>query len=94
MFSPELKIMKPGGAKFIDKVKNCVYNGDLLLLEDINEDIDPGLNSGDGPLLLRTTIKNTKMKKSQNANRFNSKSRNRTRCVKAEASHKALKAEQ
>ena len=45
MFEKELKVMKPGGAKFIDKVKACVYSGDLLLLEDINETIDPGLNS-------------------------------------------------
>jgi len=41
----DLLILKPGVNKFIEKIKEAVFNGRMVLLEELTEEIDPGLSS-------------------------------------------------
>jgi dynein heavy chain len=51
-----LKIVRLGQKGYLDAIERCVANGDVLLLENIGESVDPVLDS----LIGRLTIKKGK----------------------------------
>lgn len=52
----DLKIVRLGQKGYLDTIERCVANGDILLLENIGETVDPVLDS----LIGRLTIKKGK----------------------------------
>lgn len=52
----DLKIVRLGQKGYLDTIEKCVANGDVLLLENIGESVDPVLDS----LIGRLTIKKGK----------------------------------
>ena len=52
----ELKIVRLGQKGYLDHIERVVANGDILLLENIGENVDPVLD----PLIGRLTIKKGK----------------------------------
>ena len=52
----ELKIVRLGQKGYLDHIERAVANGDILLLENIGENVDPVLD----PLIGRLTIKKGK----------------------------------
>ena len=52
----DLKIVRLGQKGYLDYIERAVANGDILLLENISENVDPVLD----PLIGRLTIKKGK----------------------------------
>ncbi|BFZ02963.1 hypothetical protein BsWGS_06002 [Bradybaena similaris] len=52
-FGADLKVIRLGSKGYLDAVENAVQSGDVVLLENIDENVDPVLD----PLLGRNTIK-------------------------------------
>ena len=39
----DIKVYKPNTKNFLNKMSDSVFHGKMVLLEDINEELDPGL---------------------------------------------------